>query len=471
MTTAIGMPGNIIASTSQQGANRASSGAVEGFVDLLNATLGTTSAARHIIGGAQAAPTLTPPTEGEAELATLLGELLGRLEALGTRLEDDAPLDASALKDLEDLLAGISDLLGEDIPLPGPNAPIFARVADLAAQLGLGASGDDGATGPLDRLSQILAKLADGVRKDAPDLAAGLTAMTKTLDAQSAALLKAQSEAASAAINPRQIESETKLNPLTAIAAADPAADAADPVTARTQAEQRNTTDTAEGSERTLVKSDAATQPAGNAANQNGAGSQNQNGTGAGASTAPTPAELDAPDGLITPAGQTATQSVGATTPGARPEAAAYQRPDAQINLPHIAAEISRHVQNGINRFEIRLNPSELGRIDVRMEMDTSGNVIARLAVERSETLDLLQRDQRALMAALEDAGIDPGKTNLEFSLNQEGGNAWDDGEKPGWSHDTVANLNIDASITATNADPNPYMRGYARLDAVNLWV
>lgn len=96
----------------------------------------------------------------------------------------------------------------------------------------------------------------------------------------------------------------------------------------------------------------------------------------------------------------------------------AYQLP-APINLPHMAFEIAKHVQQGVSKFQIRLDPPELGRIDVKLDIDQSGQVNAKLIVERSETLDLLQRDQRALERALAQAGLDANKTNLEFSLKQ----------------------------------------------------
>src|SRR5690606_7301325 len=103
----------------------------------------------------------------------------------------------------------------------------------------------------------------------------------------------------------------------------------------------------------------------------------NPNGAAAAAAstTASAEAQTDAPDGLTIPAGQ----SGSSTTPGAvRPETAAYHRAEPRINMPYIAVEIARSIQNGISRFEIRLNPPELGRVDVRLEMDQSGNVIAR---------------------------------------------------------------------------------------------
>jgi flagellar hook-length control protein FliK len=101
---------------------------------------------------------------------------------------------------------------------------------------------------------------------------------------------------------------------------------------------------------------------------------------------------------------------------------AAYQTQSMpqQINIPQLAFDIVRHVQAGQSRFEIRLDPPELGRIDVKLDIDTGGAINARLTVERSETLDLLQRDQRQLERALQQAGLDAGKTSLEFSLKQQ---------------------------------------------------
>lgn len=102
-----------------------------------------------------------------------------------------------------------------------------------------------------------------------------------------------------------------------------------------------------------------------------------------------------------------------------KPVSAAYQSPSQQLNMPHIAFEMVKQIRDGATRFQIRLNPPEMGRIDVKMEIDNSGALNARLTVERPETLDLLQRDSRALERALAQAGLDGNRTNLEFSLRQ----------------------------------------------------
>ena len=114
---------------------------------------------------------------------------------------------------------------------------------------------------------------------------------------------------------------------------------------------------------------------------------------------------------------------------------AGYQTSQQQLNLPQLAFELARQVGDGNTRFQIRLDPAELGRIDVRLDIDSSGQVNARMTVEKAETLDLMQRDRQALERALQQAGLDGAKTNLEFSLKQNpfsGGQQGQDGNGRG---------------------------------------
>jgi hypothetical protein len=92
-----------------------------------------------------------------------------------------------------------------------------------------------------------------------------------------------------------------------------------------------------------------------------------------------------------------------------------------------LAFHIARNVDKGINRFDIRLDPPELGRIEVRMEVDGDSRVRVHLVVERAEALDFLQRDARALERALADAGLDADAESLSFSLDT--GNHGGDGD------------------------------------------
>lgn len=129
--------------------------------------------------------------------------------------------------------------------------------------------------------------------------------------------------------------------------------------------------------------------------------------------------DADAPrDPLLlaqTSASNTRVDLAGAPKMGTAP----YQNPAPQLNLPGLAFQMVRQFSQGNSRFQIQLDPPEMGRIDVKMDLDGNGGVHARLTVERAETLDLLQRDHRALERALQQAGLDSSKTNLEFSLKQ----------------------------------------------------
>ena len=74
----------------------------------------------------------------------------------------------------------------------------------------------------------------------------------------------------------------------------------------------------------------------------------------------------------------------------------------------------------GKNHFEIRLDPPELGRIEVRIDVDRDGHVTSRLIADRSDTLDLLRRDATGLERALQDAGLKTADNGLQFSLRDQ---------------------------------------------------
>jgi flagellar hook-length control protein FliK len=93
------------------------------------------------------------------------------------------------------------------------------------------------------------------------------------------------------------------------------------------------------------------------------------------------------------------------------------------VPLPQLAVTIAAHAKAGESRFEIRLDPPDLGRIDVSLSVDKAGSTAATLTVERMDTLDLLQRDARALERALNTAGFKADQTSLQFNLRDPGQN------------------------------------------------
>jgi hypothetical protein len=82
-----------------------------------------------------------------------------------------------------------------------------------------------------------------------------------------------------------------------------------------------------------------------------------------------------------------------------------------------IAVEIVCRMRDGMRRFDIRLDPPELGRSDVRLGVARHGTVTTKLTRDRPETLDLMQRDARGLERALQQAGLTTDGGGLEFSL------------------------------------------------------
>ncbi|WP_210207092.1 flagellar hook-length control protein FliK [Methylobacterium currus] len=134
-------------------------------------------------------------------------------------------------------------------------------------------------------------------------------------------------------------------------------------------------------------------------------------------SAVPAPDGLPAPDPSA-PAPQMKSAEAATSVP-------AEARPPVSVQAPLSAVPITIGMRAlaGSNRFEIRLDPYELGRIDVRLDIDRQhGAVKAHLVVERPETLALLQRDAGSLQQALSQAGLDPGEAGLTFSLRDGSG-------------------------------------------------
>jgi flagellar hook-length control protein FliK len=83
--------------------------------------------------------------------------------------------------------------------------------------------------------------------------------------------------------------------------------------------------------------------------------------------------------------------------------------------------EIGMQAVRGVTSFQIRLDPAELGRVDVRLDIKQNGEVNASLVVDRVETLQMLRRDASTLQQAFEQAGLKQSPDGLNFSLRGEG--------------------------------------------------
>lgn len=370
-------------------------------------------------------------------------DMLDGLAMLIERLDAQDGPTPETLEEIETLLAAIETLLG---PAPAPIGTGSGIAHETARE----------SVDFVEKLGALAQKLALDTAPSEPAIAARLDALAGALDGLAAGAAAAGK--AGKPLDPLLAAPSTGLEDFHDAAEGEPAL----ALSTSAQSGEKRTlagTEPTASDKRSLAGSSPASAPPTTEAAPD---------TGAGPASAAATGDSGEPDPLALQSGQG--QSPAANITGApRPETAAYQRPAIHINVPHVAAEISRHVQNGVSRFEIRLNPPELGRIDVRLELDASGNVLARLAVERSETLDLLQRDQRALERALADAGLDSEKTALEFSLQQGSDERSED--EPGWRATAMGEGSEKAAPAPSASGPVPPLQSYARLDAVNLWV
>ena len=130
----------------------------------------------------------------------------------------------------------------------------------------------------------------------------------------------------------------------------------------------------------------------------------------------------DATQSLSVAAATSQPASSAASASAAAAPAAPAAAQAAAVPLAGLAVEIAGQALTGKNRFEIRLDPPELGRIEVRLDVDKNGGVTSHLIADRADTLDLLRRDASGLERALQDAGLKTSDNSLQFSLRDQSG-------------------------------------------------
>lgn len=159
------------------------------------------------------------------------------------------------------------------------------------------------------------------------------------------------------------------------------------------------------------------------------------------------------PGGAINGIDSTSTSSVS--------QASLASRASAQAGSPaeQVATQILNAGKDGVDLIKVQLNPAELGRIDIKLEMGQDGRILAVISADNQNSLDLLQQDSKHLEKALQDAGFDTGSDSLSFSLNQ--GNA-EEGADQGMSSANTApvmendeDMLIDPVILSDSSSPN----------------
>ncbi|MEM9205584.1 MAG: flagellar hook-length control protein FliK [Pseudomonadota bacterium] len=130
-----------------------------------------------------------------------------------------------------------------------------------------------------------------------------------------------------------------------------------------------------------------------------------------------------------------------------------------------IGARIVQAARNGETRFRIELDPPELGRIDVRLEIGSDGRANAVLSADRAETLDMLQRDIRVLERTLLQAGLQLERGSIEMGLRQQGDGDRNPGQGEANDKRTKDQRDGPEEAVETAVDERPVRLGHIGVD------
>jgi flagellar hook-length control protein FliK len=141
-------------------------------------------------------------------------------------------------------------------------------------------------------------------------------------------------------------------------------------------------------------------------------------------------------------------------------------QPQQAVPLSGVPVLIASRALAGDKHIDIRLDPPELGRIEVRLKVDREGQISSHLIADRPDTLALLRRDGAGLERALQDAGFKTAGDGLQFSLRDQSGNGQPDARTAPQplAADQDTNTRLDTV-------PNSYMRYSGRVGGLDIRV
>lgn len=87
--------------------------------------------------------------------------------------------------------------------------------------------------------------------------------------------------------------------------------------------------------------------------------------------------------------------------------------------LDQIKVQLTKSLKDGADTMSLQLHPADLGRVEVKLEMQ-NGQVKATVTADRPETLQLLKNDASSLQQSLNNAGLSTDANSLSFHLRDE---------------------------------------------------
>lgn len=133
---------------------------------------------------------------------------------------------------------------------------------------------------------------------------------------------------------------------------------------------------------------------------------------------APEPPEPATPDLSVLAARAVAAPQQPSEPASAAPTAAhatGVATPAAQV-APALVSLF--HAPDGTQRMTLRLDPPDLGQVQIRIDRPLDAPARVEITVQRAETLTLLLRDQPQLQRALDQAGVPPDGRSVTFHIS-----------------------------------------------------
>lgn len=165
------------------------------------------------------------------------------------------------------------------------------------------------------------------------------------------------------------------------------------------------------------------------------------------------------------PAGEAARPVSLAAAAAAAPTA---HEPEVHAQPGHLGqslgVEIARKIEAGEETLRVRLNPGELGRVEVTLNFDDRGSLQATMRTESAQALDLLRKDVPELARTLDQAGVRTDAQSFRFESRTGDGSGNQNGaqqQQRGQQHHAAA----PQGDFETDDQPYRAIRGDGRVD------
>ncbi|MBB5685268.1 flagellar hook-length control protein FliK [Sphingobium boeckii] len=150
--------------------------------------------------------------------------------------------------------------------------------------------------------------------------------------------------------------------------------------------------------------------------------------------------------GAVTPRSQSFSEIYGAHRPAHAAAEPVIAAQPGRIGR-EMGVEIARHVAAGRDEITVRLDPPEMGRVDIRLSFDRDGAVRGVIAADSAGALDMLRKETSDLTRALADAGVRSDAQSFRFDSRGRDSGHQTPQRQPGESERSAAALTGDPAL------------------------